>query len=52
MEDGGTARAGRSVQGRARTLKDLADQRRDDLLAHDAQLPVPQRVLQHLCMPY
>ncbi len=31
-----------------RTLKDLAHERGDDLLAHDAQLTVPQRVLQHL----
>jgi hypothetical protein len=32
----------------ARTLKDLADERCHDLLAHDAQLSVPQRVLKHL----
>jgi len=35
-------------RGPARTLEDLAHQRGHDLLAHHAQLPVPQRVLQHL----
>ena len=34
------------------TLKDLADQRSDNLLAHDAQLPIPQRILQDLRKPY